>query len=104
MSTKLLNTKEIWVYLQRLTFLTLNITCQRGRLVILPLNTEGDRDTDEDSEDENELHLKNLNKSNLLAGASFDLSISSDNIGLGAGDKEDVAGPSVDVPSKGNKR
>ena len=76
----------------------------RGRLVILPLNTEGDRDTDEDSEDENELHLKNLNKSNLLAGASFDLSISSDNIGLGAGDKEDVAGPSVDVPSKGNKR
>ena len=76
----------------------------RGRLVILPLNTEGDRDTDEDSEDENELHLKNLNKSNLLAGASFDLSISSDNIGLGAGDKEDVAGPSVDVPSKRNKR
>ena len=76
----------------------------RGTLVILPLNTEGDRDTDEDSGDENELHLKNLSKSNLLAGASFDLSISSDNIGLGAGDKEDVAGPSVDVPSKGNRR
>ena len=63
---------------------------------------KGDRDTNEDSGDENE--LKNLNKSNLLAGATFDLSICSGNIGLGAGDKEDVAGPSVDVPSKRNKR
>ena len=31
----------------------------RGRLVILPPNDQGDRDTDEDSGDENELLPKN---------------------------------------------
>ena len=33
----------------------------RGRLVILPPNDQGDRDTDEDSGDENELLPKNSN-------------------------------------------
>ena len=76
----------------------------RGRLVFLPSNNEGDRDTDEDSGDENELLPNNLNRSQLLAGATVDLSISSGNISLlGAGDEEEVAGPSVDVPSKRHK-
>ena len=76
----------------------------RGILVIFPLNDEGDRDTDEDSGDENELLPNNLNRSQLLAGATVDLSISSGNISLlGARDEEEVAGPSVDVPSKRHK-
>ena len=75
----------------------------RGRLVILPPNNEGDIDSDEDSEDENELLKRNLNRSQFLAGAIADGSTSSGNISLYAGDKEEVAGPSVDIPSKRNK-
>ena len=41
----------------------------RGRLVILPPNDEGDRDTDEDSGDENELLQNNLKRNQLLAVA-----------------------------------
>ena len=72
----------------------------RGRLFILPLNAEGDRDTDEDSGDENEVLP---NGSQLLGGATVDLSISSGNISQCLGDEEEVADPSVDVPSKRNK-
>ena len=74
-----------------------------GRLVILPPNDKGDRDTKEDSGDENTLFPNNLNRSQLLAGAAADLSTSNGNILLGSGDEEEVAGPSVDVPSKRNK-
>ena len=72
----------------------------RGRLFILPLNAEGDRDTDEDSGDENEVLP---NGSQLLGGATVDLSTSSGNISQCVGDEEEVADPSVDVPSKRNK-
>ena len=75
----------------------------RRRLVILTSNDEGDRDTDEDSGDENEFLLNNLNRSQLLAGATVDLSPSSGNISLGAGDEEEVVGPSDDVPSMRNE-
>ena len=76
----------------------------RGRLVILPPNDDGDGDADEDSGGENELLPNNLNRSQLLAGATVNLSTSSGNISLGAGDEEEVAGPSADIPSKRNKR
>ena len=66
-------------------------------MVILPPNNEGDRGTNEDSGDQNEILPSNLNRSQLLAGATVDLSRSS------AGDEEEVAGPSVDAPSQGNK-
>ena len=72
-------------------------------MFILPPNDEGYRNTDEDSGDENEPLPNNLNRSQLLADATVDLSTSSGNISLGAGDKEEVAGPSVDVSSKRNK-
>ena len=72
----------------------------RGRLFILPLNAEGDRDTDEDSGDENEVPP---NGSQLLGGATVDLSTSSGNISQCLGDEEEVADPPVDVPSKRNK-
>ena len=75
----------------------------RERFAILPPNVESDRDTDEDSGDENELLPNNLSKSQLLAGATVDLGTSSDNILPGAGDEEEVAGPSFDVSSKKNK-
>ena len=75
----------------------------RGKLIILPQNDEGDRDTDEDSGDENELLPNNLYRSQLLAGATVDLSTSTGNISLGTGDEEEVACPTVDVPSKKNK-
>ena len=75
----------------------------RGRFAILPPNVESDRDTDEDSGDENDLLPNNLSKSQLLAGATVDLGTSSDNILPGAGDEEEVAGPSFDVSSKKNK-
>ena len=75
----------------------------RQRLVILPLFDEGDRDTHEDSGDENELLPNNLNRSQLLAGATVGLSTSSGNISLGVGDEEEVAGRSVDVPSNRNE-
>ena len=75
----------------------------RGKLVILPPTNEDDRDTDEESEDENELLPNNLKRSHFLSGATVDSSLSSWNISLGAGDEEEVAGSSVDVPSKRNK-
>ena len=75
----------------------------RGRLVILPPNDEGDRDTDEDSGDENELLQNNLKRNQLLTVATVDLSTLSGNISLGTGDEEEVGGPSVDVPSKRNE-
>ena len=75
----------------------------RGRLAILPPNNEGDRGTNEDSGDQNELLPNNLNRNQLLPGATVDLSTSSGNISLGAEDEEEVAGPSVDVPSKRKK-
>ena len=75
----------------------------RRSLVTLPPNNEGHRDTDEDSGDENELHPSNVNRRQLLAGATVDLSTSSSNISLGAGDEEEVGGPLVDVGSKRNK-
>ena len=75
----------------------------RGRLSILPLNNEGDKNTDEDSGDENKLLPNNLNRSQLLTGATVDLSASIGNIWLGSGDEEEVAGPSVDVSSERNK-
>ena len=71
----------------------------RVRLVII---TRNNAVIDEDSEDENELVPKNLCSSPFLAGATADLSTSSDKILLGAGDEEEVAGLSVDVPSKSN--
>ena len=74
-----------------------------GRLVILPPNVEGDRDTNEDSGGENELLTNNLNRSQLLAGGTVDLSTSSGNVSLGAGDEEEVVDPSVDTLSKRNK-
>ena len=45
----------------------------------------------------------NLNRSQLLSGATVDLSTSSGNILPGSGDEEEVAGLSADVPSKRNK-
>ena len=75
----------------------------KKRLVIFSPNNEGDRDIDEDSGDQNELTIINLNRSQLLAGATFDLSTSSSNISLGAGDEEEVAVLSLDVPSKRKK-
>ena len=56
-------------------------------MVILPPNNEGDRDTSEDSGDENELLSNNFNRSQLLAGATADLSKLNGNILLGAGDE-----------------
>ena len=76
----------------------------RGRLVVLPLNEKGDRDTNDDSGDKNELPSNNLNKCQLSTGATIDLSTSSGKLLLGAGDEDQVAGPSVDVPSKKNRR
>ena len=52
---------------------------------------------------ETELPPNNLKRSQLLAGATIDLSTSSGNILLGPGDEEEVAGPSVGVTSKRNK-
>ena len=107
---KLINVHEAFEYLENLDVSSEDDFCDdedfisRGRLVILPSNDEGDRDTDEDSGDEKELLPNNLNRSQHLAGATVDLSTSSGNISLGAGDEEEVAGPSVDVPSKRNKR
>ena len=73
-----------------------------GKIGYYNSKRRGDRDTDEDSEDENELVPKNLSRSQLLAGATADLSTSSDKILPGAGDEEEVAGLSVEVPSKRN--
>ena len=76
----------------------------RGRLVILPPKDEGDRDINENWGDKNEVFANILNGSQLLAGATADLSALSGNISLGAGDEEEIVCPSFDVPSKLNKR
>ena len=47
-----------------------------GGLVILPPNNKGDRDIDGNSGDENEILPNNLNRSQLLVGATVDLSTS----------------------------
>ena len=83
--------------------MTMSISSQEENWFILPLKDKGDRDTDEDSGDENEVLLKSLSRSQLLAGVTVDLSTSSGNISQGAEDEEEVADPSVDVPSKKNK-
>ena len=72
-------------------------------MVVLPPNGKGDIDTDEDWGDGNELLPNNLNRSQLLAGSAADLRTSRGNTSLDAGDEEEVAGPSVDVPSERNK-
>ena len=90
------------MYLRRMTYLTMSISSQEENWLFY-LQTMGDRDIDEDSGDENQLLPNNLNRSQLLAGAAVDLSASSGNSVLGAGDEEEVAGLSVDVPSKKNK-
>ena len=76
----------------------------RETLVVLPPNDESDRHNNKDWVDENELPPNNLSRSQLLAGATVDLRTSSSNILLGAGGEEEVADPSVDVPSERNKR
>ena len=73
-------------------------------VVILPPNDEGNRDTDKDSRDKNGLLPNNLYRSQILTGGTVDLSTPNGNISLGARDEEEVAGASVDVPSKGNKK
>ena len=75
----------------------------REKLVVLSPNDKGDRDTNEDSGDEKELLPNKINRNQLLAGSTVDLTTSSGNISLGAGGEEEVAGPSVDVPLKRNK-
>ena len=75
----------------------------REKLVVLSPNDKGDRDTNEDSGDEKELLPNKINRNQLLAGSTVDLTTSSGNISLGAGDEEEVAGPSVDVPLKRKK-
>ena len=72
----------------------------RGRLVILSPNNDGDRDTDEVSGEV----WNNLNRVQVFAGATIDLSTSSGNILLGVGDEEKGAGPSVNVSLKRNKK
>ena len=47
--------------------------------------------------------LEYLTFSYLLAGANVDLSTSSGNISLSAGEEEKIAVPSVDAPSKRSK-
>ena len=107
---KLMNVHEALEYLENLDVFSENDLSgnedfiSKGRLVILPPNNKGDRDTNENSGDENELFPINLNRSQHLAGATVALSTSSSNILLGTGDEEEVAGPSVDVPSNRNKR
>ena len=83
--------------------MTMRISSQRGRLVISSPSEEGDRDTDEDPGDENQLLPNNLSRCQRLAGATADLSTSKGNIFLSARDKQEVAGPLVDVTSKRNK-
>ena len=103
---KLMNVHEALEYLENLDVFSEDDlsdnedSISRRRLIILPRNDEGDR---EDSWDENELLPNNLNRSQLLAGATVDLSTSSGNTSLGAADEEEVAGLSVDVPSRRNK-
>ena len=70
----------------------------RGRLVILPSNDENDRDVNKGS---GELLPDIWNSSQLLAGATVDLSKSSGNILLGAEGEEEVVGLWVAYLQKG---
>ena len=94
---KLMNVHETLEYLENLGISSDDALSDdedfisRGKLVILPHADEG-------SEDENELLPNNLNRSQLLSGATVDLSTSSGNTSLGAGDEEEIAGPLVDLP------
>ena len=105
---KLMNVNEALEYLENLDVSSEDNLSEEdffsmGWMVILPTNDKGDRDTDEDSGGENELLPNNLNRTQLLAAPTVDLSTSTGNISLGARDEEEVASPSVDVPSKRNK-
>ena len=65
----LMNVHEILEYLENLDVFSVDDLSDyddfisRGRLVILPPNNKGDRDTNEDSGDENELLPINSNRS-----------------------------------------
>ena len=103
-ATKLMNVHEALEYLENLDVFSEDDLSDdddfisRGRLVILPSKDEGDRDTNEDSGDKNEHLPSNLNRSQLLDGATVDLSTPNVNILLGTGDKVEIVGFSVDVP------
>ena len=72
-------------------------------MVFLPPSDESDRGTNENSGDKNELRPNNLNRSQILAGATVYPSISSSNISQGAAEKKEVADPSVNIPSMRDK-
>ena len=65
----LMNVHEVLEYLENLDVFSVDDLSDnddfisRGRLVILPPNSKGDRDTNEDSGDENELLPINSNQS-----------------------------------------
>ena len=65
----LMNVHEVLEYLENLDVFSVDDLSDnddfisRGRLVILPPNNKGDRDTNEDSGDENELLPINSNQS-----------------------------------------
>ena len=65
----LMNVHEVLEYLENLDVFSVGDLSDnddfisRGRLVILPPNNKGDRDTNEDSGDENELLPINSNRS-----------------------------------------
>ena len=65
----LMNVHEVLEYLENLDVFSVDDLSDnddfisRGRLVILPPNNKGDRDTNEDSGDENELLPINSNRS-----------------------------------------
>ena len=65
----LMNVHEVLEYLENLDVFSVDDLSgnddfiSRGRLVILPPNNKGDRDTNEDSGDENELLPINANRS-----------------------------------------
>ena len=83
---KLMNVHDALEYLQNLDVSTEDDlsddedSISRRRLVVFPPDDEGDRDTNENSGDGNELLPNNLNRSQLLAGATVDHSTSSGNI------------------------
>ena len=81
----------------------MRISSQGEDWLFLVPNDQSDRGIDGDSRDENELPPNNLNRSQLVAGATVHLTTSSGNILLGAGDEEEVSGLPVVVPSKRNK-
>ena len=103
---KLTNVQEALEYLENLDESSEDVLSYdedficSGRLVILPPNDEGERDTDEDSRDENELLLNNLNISQVAP--LLLILVHHVAIFLGAGGEEEITGPSTDLPSKRN--